>query len=297
MRKVYFHGGGWMDSHMTREPFYMQLEKVLQKEQVTQVLHVPFSRMWVWTKAYRRKEWWFQDRFPHIQFYNALYREDLHVIDPANVFVLMTWWSDKMHLYLTIKGNPFLEEIIRTAPYLFWSSAGMMVLWTHFRSHKDYKVTHPWLWLFNFVWEGHLTKQRKQAHLEYHLEKFSDIDFVLGIDEDTVVELDESWNIITSWGEWSYLYLPWISKTQDIPDWRDKIKNSLQKTVVCTSYIDALDRVNSLTNLVEKENHHPDISIKSWNQLTISLTTHDAWNTITQKDLDMAKKINQFFSR
>ena len=281
---------------MTREPLYTQLEQIFQKEDITHVLHVPFARLGVGTKAFRWEDGWFEKRFPDIQFSNALYREDLKSIDISTTFVLITGGSDKMHLYLSIVWNPLLEKAIREAPYLFGSSAGMMVLGKHFRSHKDYKVTHPWLGLFNFVGEGHYTEQNKASHLQHHLRTFPSLDFALGIDEDTVVEIDESWEVIRSRWVWWYEYLQWSWSTFEMPTWREVIDSALQKTIVCDSYVHALRIVHSLTDLIELEQHHPDILIQEYKKLTLRIMTHDAGNTLTQKDISLAKSISEFLS-
>ena len=168
-----------------------------------------------------------------------------------------------------------------------------MVLGKHFRSHKDYKVTHPGLGLFNFVGEGHSSEQNKQPHLEHHLQRFPDLDFVLGIDEDTVVEIDETGKIIDSWWAGTYSYRPWAWTKQDTVDWRDERNNALTRSIHCTSYIHALQILNSLTSLIEQEWHHPDISIRNYKELVLSLTTHDEWYSVTEKDRRLARIINK----
>jgi 4a-hydroxytetrahydrobiopterin dehydratase len=47
--------------------------------------------------------------------------------------------------------------------------------------------------------------------------------------------------------------------------------------------------------LSEKMNHHPDWS-NCWNKVEIRLSTHDAGNVITQKDLDLAEGINKIYN-
>jgi 4a-hydroxytetrahydrobiopterin dehydratase len=42
----------------------------------------------------------------------------------------------------------------------------------------------------------------------------------------------------------------------------------------------------------EKMNHHP-FWINVWNRVEIRLSTHDAGNTITEKDRELAHKIDQ----
>jgi len=46
----------------------------------------------------------------------------------------------------------------------------------------------------------------------------------------------------------------------------------------------------------EKANHHPDWR-NVYNTLEISLCTHDAGNTITNKDYDLANKINSILDK
>ena len=46
----------------------------------------------------------------------------------------------------------------------------------------------------------------------------------------------------------------------------------------------------------EKQNHHPNWS-NIYNQVKIELTTHDAGNTITEKDIKLAKTIEAIRKR
>jgi 4a-hydroxytetrahydrobiopterin dehydratase len=50
-----------------------------------------------------------------------------------------------------------------------------------------------------------------------------------------------------------------------------------------------MNLVNRVADLAEEANHHPDILI-SYNQVTFTLTTHDAGG-ITEKDFDLAQRI------
>ncbi len=46
----------------------------------------------------------------------------------------------------------------------------------------------------------------------------------------------------------------------------------------------------------EKQNHHPNWS-NVYNNVTIELTTHDAGNTVTDKDRKLAEKIDELYGR
>jgi 4a-hydroxytetrahydrobiopterin dehydratase len=43
----------------------------------------------------------------------------------------------------------------------------------------------------------------------------------------------------------------------------------------------------------EEMNHHPELE-NVYNTVSIALTTHDAGGTVTQMDVDLAKKIESF---
>jgi len=48
--------------------------------------------------------------------------------------------------------------------------------------------------------------------------------------------------------------------------------------------------------LSERKNHHP-VWTNVWNKVTISLTTHDEGDIITEKDRKMADSINKIYER
>ena len=47
---------------------------------------------------------------------------------------------------------------------------------------------------------------------------------------------------------------------------------------------------------IEKMNHHPSWS-NTWNQVDISLQTHDAGNVVTEKDHRLAERISEVYLR
>lgn len=46
----------------------------------------------------------------------------------------------------------------------------------------------------------------------------------------------------------------------------------------------------------EKMNHHPEWS-NIWNKVLIVLSTHDAGNIVTEKDLELAHRIDKIYDR
>lgn len=75
-----------------------------------------------------------------------------------------------------------------------------------------------------------------------------------------------------------------------VQDWRFE-DNKLKRSFVFENFIHAWGFMNSVALLAEKMNHHP-LWLNVYNKVEIELSTHDAGNTVTQKDIDLAKAIN-----
>ncbi len=67
--------------------------------------------------------------------------------------------------------------------------------------------------------------------------------------------------------------------------------DSIQRTLSFADFKAAMAFVNSLADMAEAANHHPDILIR-WNKVTLTLSTHDAGG-LTSRDFDLAGKIEQ----
>jgi 4a-hydroxytetrahydrobiopterin dehydratase len=67
--------------------------------------------------------------------------------------------------------------------------------------------------------------------------------------------------------------------------------NKLKRSFVFENFVHAWGFMNSVALLAEKMNHHP-LWLNVYNKVEIELSTHEAGNTITQKDIELAKAIN-----
>ena len=56
-------------------------------------------------------------------------------------------------------------------------------------------------------------------------------------------------------------------------------------------FVNSLAFVNKLGELAEEANHHPDIEF-GWGYATITFTTHDEGNSLSDKDIKMAQWVN-----
>jgi len=72
--------------------------------------------------------------------------------------------------------------------------------------------------------------------------------------------------------------------------WQE-INNQLYKKITFNNFIDAFAFMTKVAFLSEKANHHPTWK-NTWNTVEIWLSTHDAGNTITEKDQLLSKQID-----
>ena len=70
--------------------------------------------------------------------------------------------------------------------------------------------------------------------------------------------------------------------------------NQLKRSFKFKNFIDAFAFMIKVAFAAEKLNHHPNWS-NVYNQVDIVLTTHDAGNTVTEKDWQLAKKIDDIY--
>ncbi|MBD0403377.1 4a-hydroxytetrahydrobiopterin dehydratase [Flammeovirga sp. EKP202] len=76
--------------------------------------------------------------------------------------------------------------------------------------------------------------------------------------------------------------------------WIEK-DSKLQKTFTFKDFSEAFAFMTRVAFLAEQHQHHPNWS-NVWNTVEIHLTTHDAGNTVTEKDRDLAEAIDQLLN-
>jgi 4a-hydroxytetrahydrobiopterin dehydratase len=75
--------------------------------------------------------------------------------------------------------------------------------------------------------------------------------------------------------------------------WKEE-NNKLYKKFVFKNFNEAFAFMTSVALIAEKADHHPTWT-NTWNSVEIWLTTHDAGNTVTQKDRHLADAIDSVF--
>jgi len=77
--------------------------------------------------------------------------------------------------------------------------------------------------------------------------------------------------------------------------WKEE-NNSLNATFKFKDFMEAFGFMTEVAFHAEKQNHHPNWS-NVYNTVTFSLTTHDAGNTVTDKDRKLAKAIDEVYGK
>ncbi len=78
----------------------------------------------------------------------------------------------------------------------------------------------------------------------------------------------------------------------ELPGWSHQ-EHTLVKSFEFSDFKEAMSFLVRLAFHAEAANHHPEIW-NVYNQVKISLTTHDADNQVTEKDVDLARCIEAF---
>jgi len=74
-----------------------------------------------------------------------------------------------------------------------------------------------------------------------------------------------------------------------IPEW-DLEDSILTRTFEFDEFMEAIDFVNSVAEIAEEAQHHPDIDIR-YQTVTLNLTTHDLGG-LTKMDFELASRID-----
>lgn len=72
--------------------------------------------------------------------------------------------------------------------------------------------------------------------------------------------------------------------------WKEE-NDKLIKTFTFSNFIEAFGFMTKVAFVAEKMNHHPTWT-NTWNTVSFELSTHDAGNTVTEKDRKLAQAID-----
>ena len=74
-------------------------------------------------------------------------------------------------------------------------------------------------------------------------------------------------------------------------DWKEE-NNTLKRDFKFKNFIEAWSFMTKVAMVAEKMDHHPEWN-NSYNIVNITLTSHDKGNIVTDKDRELAKKIDE----
>ena len=69
-----------------------------------------------------------------------------------------------------------------------------------------------------------------------------------------------------------------------------EVNNHLEKTFEFKTFLKTMGFVNAVAWVANNQNHHPEMVV-NFNKCVIRTTTHDAGNSVTEKDHELAKAI------
>ena len=79
---------------------------------------------------------------------------------------------------------------------------------------------------------------------------------------------------------------------RDVQRWELVDGKSIRKTIKCRDFMDAVHLIQKIAEMAETEDHHPDLHLTGYRQLTIELSTH-AIGGLSENDFILAAKIDQ----
>ena len=89
------------------------------------------------------------------------------------------------------------------------------------------------------------------------------------------------------------IHLKEYKKIQSNSDWKE-VYNKLERNFNFLDFKQALKFINEISIICEEETHHPEINW-IYNKISLKLSTHDAGDIITEKDIKLAKLIDECY--
>ena len=80
-----------------------------------------------------------------------------------------------------------------------------------------------------------------------------------------------------------------------LPGWTFA-EDKLSREYRFANFTEAMGFINEMAFACEKANHHPEL-LNVYSRVEIGLTTHDAGNKVTQKDVDLAAKLEKIANK
>ena len=79
---------------------------------------------------------------------------------------------------------------------------------------------------------------------------------------------------------------------QAVPTGWTQTQEALTRSIPRADFVDALALMVEIGRLSEAANHHPEMGVRGYRTVDLSLRTHSAGNLVTKKDHELAQQIN-----
>jgi 4a-hydroxytetrahydrobiopterin dehydratase len=81
----------------------------------------------------------------------------------------------------------------------------------------------------------------------------------------------------------------------DLEGWTREA-DAIRRTFGCADFRAAIAFVNAVADAAEAADHHPDIELRRYKRVTLTLTTHAA-KAVTRRDVELASEIDRRAAR
>ena len=71
--------------------------------------------------------------------------------------------------------------------------------------------------------------------------------------------------------------------------------NKLEKEFAMNSFSEIIEKLKEVCIIADLLNHHPDFLVYDYKKIKFSLSTHDHKNKVTEKDYELAEKLDMIF--
>jgi len=78
-----------------------------------------------------------------------------------------------------------------------------------------------------------------------------------------------------------------------VEDWKEVDQHHIKRTYEFKDFKQALEFVNKVGELAEREGHHPDLKL-SWGKVEVKLYTHNI-DGLSENDFIMAAKVDKLY--
>ncbi|KAL7700334.1 pterin-4-alpha-carbinolamine dehydratase [Lotmaria passim] len=85
---------------------------------------------------------------------------------------------------------------------------------------------------------------------------------------------------------------------QSLQGWKidGNVSHTIDRVYTFPDFLEALKFMNAMAPVCEKMQHHPSWE-NTYNRVTVRLCTHDAGDKVTEKDVELAKAMNETYAR